>query len=288
VVTGRAAQLVEQLGLRRHPEGGWYSEVFRSASVVDPRDGRGMRAALTTIYFLLARGEQSRVHRVRSDESWHFYEGDPLDLTVVDAGFTASATYTLGPFDPRGMSPARVVPADAWQAARPRGDYSFVGCAVAPGFDFADFTLLSPELRPIAAAEVRVWRSAWLRPFQRPEELVYGGDDDPSALHLGAFQDGVLVGIASAAPGKLPGSAEARVWRLRGVAVHPELRGHGIGHQIIERCMAHALAHGGTRLWCHGRVSAEAFYRSLGFETTGEPFEVPGTGPHYVMQRGLP
>ena len=73
----RADQLIELLGLQPHPEGGHYSEVFRSALAVEPPDGRGRRPAVTTIYFLLRAGEHSALHRVLSDEIWHFYEGEP-------------------------------------------------------------------------------------------------------------------------------------------------------------------------------------------------------------------
>ncbi len=180
-----------------------------------------------------------------------------------------------------------VVPAGMWQAARPLGDYALVGCTVAPGFEFADFSLLSVGLRPITAPAIRVLRSAWLRPFERPEELVYPGDDDPHALHLGAFQDDELIGISSVAPGPLRGVQDARAWQMRGVAVHPDARGEGIGHLLMQRIMEHVTAHQGTFLWCNARVTAHDFYRQLGFERRGEPFEVPGTGPHYVMTRTL-
>ena len=76
----RAADLVSVLDLRPHPEGGFYREVHRSTSRVTTGDARGERAAITTIYFLLTAGAQSRWHRVDSDEVWHFYEGDPLEL----------------------------------------------------------------------------------------------------------------------------------------------------------------------------------------------------------------
>ena len=76
----RAAELITQLQLERHPEGGYYREIFRSADLVEPADGRGPRAALTTIYFLLPAGITSRWHRVTSDEVWHLYEGGPLEV----------------------------------------------------------------------------------------------------------------------------------------------------------------------------------------------------------------
>ena len=140
----RAAHLIESLGLAPHPEGGHFREVYRSASRVQPQDQRSERATLTTIYFLLTRGEFSRWHRVASDEVWHYYEGDPLELFMMDPDFDHIARHALGPVG-EGVQPVTVVPAGAWQAARTLGVYTLVGCTVAPGFDFADFELLGKQ-----------------------------------------------------------------------------------------------------------------------------------------------
>ena len=137
----RAAQLVDALGLTPHPEGGRYAEVYRSASRVQPDDGRGERPGMTTIYFLLVSGEWSAWHRVASDEAWHFYEGDPLELFVADAAFAGVSRRLLGPAA-EGQRPIEVVKAGEWQAARPAGAFTLVGCTVGPGFDFADFEML--------------------------------------------------------------------------------------------------------------------------------------------------
>lgn len=139
----RAAQLIERLGLRPHPEGGHYREVYRSPLGVTPDDGRPSRPALTTIYFLLAAGDVSRWHRVLSDEAWHYHEGAPLELFVSDLEFTGVDTLLTGPFDAdAGIEPLRVVPAGMWQAARSTGAYTLVSCSVGPGFVFDDFVLL--------------------------------------------------------------------------------------------------------------------------------------------------
>ena len=138
----RAEQLIADLHLQPHPEGGWYSELFRSDLVVHPADGRGARGGLTTIYFLLTRGQQSRLHRVTSDEVWHFYEGDPLLLSVCSGAFEHFQQVTLGPLSGE-VVPVHVVPAGEWQAARSLGEYSLVGCTVGPAFDFVDFAMLS-------------------------------------------------------------------------------------------------------------------------------------------------
>lgn len=149
----RAAALIAELGLRPHPEGGYYREIFRSGAEVAPSDGRGPRAALTTIYFLLPQGAISRWHRVGSDEVWHFYEGDPLELLELPASDGELVRHELGPFRGRLATPVRTIPAGHWQAARPLGGYALVGCTVAPGFDFADFRLLADD--PGFAALVR-------------------------------------------------------------------------------------------------------------------------------------
>lgn len=143
------------------------------------------------------------------------------------------------------------------------------------------------EYRPADVTAVRELRHRLLRPHQRPEELVYGGDDLPDALHLGAFEDGVLVGIASIGREAPPGSGEPHAWRLRGMATVPEARGRGIGGELLERCLAHAAERGATLVWCSARLAAEPFYRRHGFEPVRGPYDVPRIGPHLQMHRRL-
>jgi uncharacterized protein len=148
----RVAELIRELGLEPHPEGGYFREVFRSAREVKPLDERPVRSALTTIYFLLLKGQHSRWHRVASDEAWHFYEGDPLVVYWID-GQHGVHEELLGTAPGSGR-PLCVVPASCWQAAKPRGDYSLVGCTVGPGFDFQDFEMIaqgSAEMTALAA-----------------------------------------------------------------------------------------------------------------------------------------
>jgi uncharacterized protein len=140
----RPTELIAQLHLIEHPEGGYYSEVFRSASAVQPEDGRGSRPALTSIYFLLPAGAVSRWHRVRSDEIWHFYEGASLDLWLLSPEGNPPNRHRLGPLDPDSQ-PAVAVPAGWWQAARSTGEYTLVGCTVGPGFEFQDFIMARDE-----------------------------------------------------------------------------------------------------------------------------------------------
>jgi hypothetical protein len=133
-----------------HPEGGYYREIWRAGLGVEPGDGRGARAALSSIYFLLPAGAVSRWHRVRSDEVWHYYEGAPLELLSVPPDEFRLERARLGPLAPR-QAPVRCVPATWWQAARTLGAYTLVGCTVGPGFEFADFELLTHR-GPLAEA----------------------------------------------------------------------------------------------------------------------------------------
>lgn len=131
-----AAAIVQRLGLLPHPEGGWYRERFRSLRQVQPLDSRPARSALTTIDFLLARGQFSAWHRVRSDEVWHLLEGGPLRLWIwAPSDGRVHAVDLAG-----GAERCYVVEADVWQAAEPLADYALCGATVGPGFDFADFT----------------------------------------------------------------------------------------------------------------------------------------------------
>lgn len=127
----RARALIQSLGLQPHPEGGHYASVFRSTVPVPTP--RGERTALTTIDFLLARGEFSAWHRVRADEVWHLLEGGPLRLVLLPPDLSRVEVVVLDDVK------RHVVPADGWQAAEPLGDYAYCGATVGPGFDFADF-----------------------------------------------------------------------------------------------------------------------------------------------------
>lgn len=143
-MTLTAAEIVRVLDLKPHPEGGHYRETFR-----DPRTVDG-RALSTAIYFLLARGERSRWHRVDAAEAWHFYAGAPLRLEIARDDKTPVETVVLG-FDlEAGERPQAIAPANAWQAAESLGDWTLVGCTVAPGFEFAGFQLAPNDWLPPA------------------------------------------------------------------------------------------------------------------------------------------
>lgn len=134
----RAADLIARLKLQPHPEGGFYREVFRSPVKVMTSDGRGERSALTTIDFLLTRGQFSAWHRVASDEVWHLLEGGPLRLWLVPPSLDRIEAVDLGAVG-NDTTPRHVVQAGWWQATQPLGDFVYVGATVGPGFDFADF-----------------------------------------------------------------------------------------------------------------------------------------------------
>jgi len=144
---GRGGELIASLGLAPHPEGGWYREVFRSPQRVTPHDGRDSRSALTHIDFLLAAGEASAWHRVRSDEAWHLLEGGPLRLWLMPPSLDAISAVMLGD----GAPPRHVAPAHWWQAAEPLGEFAYVGATVGPGFEFADFDFMRSQADACAA-----------------------------------------------------------------------------------------------------------------------------------------
>jgi len=137
---------VDKLGLEPHPEGGFYREVYRAGESVGPaglpeRFG-GPRPFSTSIYFLLRAGDVSGFHRLKSDEVWHFYEGRPLALHILEGGGRCR-TVRLGNNPALGEAFQAVVPAGFWfgaEVASPEG-FSLVGCTLAPGFAFADFEL---------------------------------------------------------------------------------------------------------------------------------------------------
>lgn len=141
-----AEEWIERLKMKPHPEGGFFVESYRArdvipASALGPQYS-GPRAVATAIYFLLRAGDRSRLHRMLSDEMWHFYCGEPLTV----AGLSPSGdawTVRLGIAVGKGEKFQHVVPAGEWFGAHmdaPRG-YSLVGCTVSPGFDYTDWEL---------------------------------------------------------------------------------------------------------------------------------------------------
>jgi predicted cupin superfamily sugar epimerase len=136
-----AAEIIARLELKPHPEGGHYRETFR-----DSRTDAGGRSRSTAIYFLLARGERSHWHRIDAVEVWHYYAGSALTLKIADDD--GQWSFRLGPNLAAGEQPQAIVPPHTWQAAESTGDWTLVGCTVAPGFDFATFEMAEPDWFP--------------------------------------------------------------------------------------------------------------------------------------------
>jgi hypothetical protein len=137
-----AAEVIENLGLVPHPEGGYYRETWRH----DPGDGS--RGAGSAIYFLLAAGERSQWHRVDADEVWHFHGGGPLRLSLAQDHRGPVQEQMLGVDLAAGEEPQRRVPAGWWQAAEPLGAWTLVSCTVSPAFCFDNFELAEPGWSP--------------------------------------------------------------------------------------------------------------------------------------------
>jgi len=135
--------VIAALGLVPHPEGGWYVETWRAAG------SDAGRASGSAIYYLLRSGERSQWHRVDAAEAWHYYDGDPLALSVAAASGDRPATrHVLGPDLGAGQRPQVIVPAGDWQSADPLGEWTLVGCTVSPAFSFEGFELAPEGFEP--------------------------------------------------------------------------------------------------------------------------------------------
>ena len=141
-----ADQLIQQYNLEPHPEGGWYKQTYKSreqiAAEALPERFGAKRAFSTAIYFLLEKGKFSAFHRIKSDECWHFYAGDPLLIYIIEQNGELKII-SLGNDPEKGQSFQYMVPANCWFASRPapQSAYCFVGCTVSPGFEFEDLEL---------------------------------------------------------------------------------------------------------------------------------------------------
>ena len=146
-------QLIAKFNLKEHPEGGWYSETYKCSEKVTKQDGT-TRSASTAILFLVGAGNVSRLHRIASDEIWHFYLGSPLTVVEISHEYPGGFKETILGQDIMSTQLVQYTvkagvwfgcfPATAHGAEGVEGEvYSFVGCTVAPGFEFADFELAS-------------------------------------------------------------------------------------------------------------------------------------------------
>lgn len=137
-----SAYYIQSLGLQPHPEGGYFKETYRSEMTLTHKEFESARNVCTGIYFMLVEGNFSAFHRIKSDEMWHFYTGDALNIYVIHPSGEFEVI-KLGLALDKGQLPQAVVPAGCWFASRVAdgGSFSLVGCTVAPGFDFNDFEM---------------------------------------------------------------------------------------------------------------------------------------------------
>lgn len=135
-----AEKIIKLLGLIKHPEGGFYKETYRSSTETEFEGFEGQRNVATGIYYLLEQDDFSAFHRIKSDETWHFYDGEPLEVIEIDSEGELTLTL-IGNDLMMGDIPQYTVKAGNWFCARSRGEFSFVGCTVYPGFDFKDFEM---------------------------------------------------------------------------------------------------------------------------------------------------
>jgi uncharacterized protein len=142
-----AAVWIKKLGLLPHPEGGYYKETYRSAVSSKFEGFESIRDVSTGIYFMLTKGNFSAFHKIKSDEMWHFYDGDPVSIFVIDE-FDTLKEIKLGLNIDKDELPQALVPANCWFASSliSGGVYALVGCTVSPGFDFKDFELAKRDM----------------------------------------------------------------------------------------------------------------------------------------------
>jgi GNAT superfamily N-acetyltransferase len=132
-------------------------------------------------------------------------------------------------------------------------------------------------VRPISVAETRVLRQAVLRPHETLAQVA--GGEAAGAFALGAFAADELVAVGLVSPDGGPGA-----WRVRGMATQPRARGQGAGTAVLAGLIDHAAAHGATRIWCNARTPARSLYERAGLRVASAEFELPGIGPHFVME----
>jgi len=142
LATATAQEVIAELGMQPHPEGGHFVETFRD------RPPTGERGSVTAIYFLLKSGEVSRWHRIDAVEIWNWYAGAPLKISIAEFEGVPPKEHLLGSNVLAGARPQAVVPAHAWQSARSLGDWTLVGCIVAPAFQYEGFELAPQGWEP--------------------------------------------------------------------------------------------------------------------------------------------
>jgi len=138
----RSKELIKLFQLSKHPEGGYFREVYRSDKIGKIDTYGNKRNWMTGIYFLLTENDISRFHRIKHDEIWHFYEGAPVTLTEIHPDSLDINTVTIGQPGPL-LTYTHCVKGNVWQSAYSHGPYSLIGCTVGPGFEFEDFEMMN-------------------------------------------------------------------------------------------------------------------------------------------------
>ena len=149
-MTDRAKELINLFQLSKHPEGGYFREVYRSEIKVKTEPSGVKRSGLTDIYFLITENNISRFHRLAHDEIWHFYEGAPITIIDIHPESLNMNRTTLGSPDPL-LVYKHCIKGTHWQCAFSNGPYSFVGCTVGPGFEFDDFEMMAHQQQTMTA-----------------------------------------------------------------------------------------------------------------------------------------
>ena len=143
------------------------------------------------------------------------------------------------------------------------------------------------EIRSITASEARTVRLPVLRAGMPPESAILDRDDDHGTRHFGAFDGARLVGVATFFAEPCPLRPGTKAWRLRGMATLDDMQGRGAGSALVAEGVRAATASGAALMWCNARIGARGFYEKLGFVAVGDEFELPVTGPHYMMIKDL-
>ncbi len=139
-------------------------------------------------------------------------------------------------------------------------------------------------VKKIAALATRQIRHEVLRPNQPEEACIYPADEAVATAHFGTFVDDQLIGVASIYQENEAGEVDHISWRIRGMAVREPFQGYGYGAELLRACLIYAQKSGGKRVWCNARTNVLSFYSRHGFASIGDEFELPGIGPHYLME----
>ncbi len=155
---------------------------------------------------------------------------------------------------------------------------------------------MTPQQRPVVTKvvidsvrleDVINTRHTILRAGQPRSSCYYPEDSYKNTIHYAAFIDDVLMGCASVYKESHPDFSLKQSWRLRGMAVHQDLQGQGIGTQLLETCINHAIKNKADVIWCNARDNAVKFYKKSGFKIIGDEFELPNIGPHFLLAKNL-